>query len=285
MDKWEYIKTNYIDKGLKIFPIVRNGKTPLIDKWQEECSCDYFQVLYWYTNCKDCNWGLPCTPNNLFVLDLDVHDENKNGIDNFEKLFLDAQGVPYDDYDSDYYITSLMQSTPSGGIHLIFESDNQLKNVANGSNVFKDYPGIDIRTDGYIVIEPSVINDKKYTFLKHVTPSYNNVIIRERKLSKMPEFLKNFILENANLKNDSKKEPYKKPTSVEVGDRDNQLFSYINSIYYKTSLDFDEILCLALHFNENVLEKPFPEKTVKYKVRKVFEKSRDKYIVIKLYDE
>ena len=86
MDRWEYIKTNYIDKGLKIFPIVKNGKTPLIDEWQKECSCDYYQVLYWYVNCPNCNWALPCTPNNLFVLDLDVHDENKNGIDNFSKL-------------------------------------------------------------------------------------------------------------------------------------------------------------------------------------------------------
>ena len=38
--------------------------------------------------------------------------------------------------------------------------------------------------------------------------------------------LKRFILENVSLKNDTKKEPYKKPTNVECGDRDNQLFSY-----------------------------------------------------------
>ena len=268
MDKWEYIKTNYIDKGLKIFPIVKNGKTPLIDKWQEECSCDYFQVLYWYTNCKDCNWGLPCTPNNLFVLDLDVHDENKNGIDNFNKI--ETKLYSEDDM---YGIGYMIQNTPSGGRHLIFKTDDELKNVANGSNVFKDYPGIDIRTDGYIVVAPSSINDKLYKFEYYKYPT------------EMPYELKKFILENANLKNDSKKEPYKKPTSVECGDRDNQLFSYINSIYYKTSLDFDEILCLALHFNENILEKPFPEKTVKYKVKKVFEKTRDKYLFIKLYDE
>ena len=268
MDKWEYIKTNYIDKGLKIFPIVRDGKTPLIDKWQEECSCDYFQVLYWYTNCKDCNWALPCTPNNLFVLDLDVHDENKNGITSFANI----ETTLYKEDDL-YDINYMIQQTPSGGRHLIFKTDDELKNVANGSNVFKDYPGIDIRTDGYIVVSPSEIDGNQYKFGDIKTPAV------------MPLKLKSFVLENANLKSDSKKEPYKKPTSVEVGDRDNQLFSYINSIYYKTSLDFDEILCLALHFNENVLEKPFPEKTVKYKVKKAFEKERDRYIFIKLYDE
>lgn len=268
MDKWEYIKTNYIDKGLKIFPIVKNGKTPLIDKWQEECSCDYFQVLYWYINCKDCNWGLPCTPNNLFVIDLDVHDEHKNGIISLAKI----ENKIYDEEEFKR-VEYTVQKTPSGGRHLIFKTDDELKNVANGSNVFKDYPGIDIRTDGYIVVEPSFIDGKPYE------------ITEPRNPLPMPEKLKTFVLENANLKSDSKKEPYKKPTSVEVGDRDNQLFSYINSIYYKTSLDFDEILCLALHFNENVLEKPFPEKTVKYKVKKAFEKERDRYIFIKLYDE
>ena len=271
MDKWEYIKTNYIDKGLKIFPIVKNGKTPLIDKWQEECSCDYFQVLYWYTNCKDCNWGLPCTPNNLFVLDLDVHDDKKNGIDNFNRLI--NQNLDYGINMNLLDIYSVKQETPSGGLHIIYKSDDDLKNVANGSNVFKDYPGIDIRTDGYIVVQPSTINGKDYNFIEY------------HDICDMSPKLKNFILENANLKSDSKKEPYKKPTSVECGDRDNQLFSYINSIYYKTSLDFDEVLCLALYFNESVLEKPFSEKVVEYKVKKAFEKERDRYIFVKLYDE
>lgn len=268
MSNWDFLKKNYIDKGLKIFPIQPNGKTPLISNWQNDCSSDYFQVLYWYTNCKDCNWGLPCTPNNLFVLDLDVHDENKNGIINFQKIEVMLWGE--DEY---YDVEYMMQHTPSGGVHLIFKSDDELKNVANGSNVFKDYPGIDIRTDGYIVVEPSVINDKGYEFEHHKQPL------------KMPDKLKKFIIDNVSLKNDSKKEPYKKPTSVECGDRDNQLFSYINNIYFKTSLDFDEVLVLAKYFNDNILEKPFPEKTVEYKVKKCFEKDRNMYIHIKINEE
>lgn len=268
MSNWDFLKENYIDKGLKIFPIQPNGKTPLISNWQNDCSSDYFQVLYWYTNCKGCNWGLPCTPNNLFVLDLDVHDENKNGIINFQKIEAILWGE--DEY---YDVEYMMQHTPSGGVHLIFKSDDELKNVANGSNVFKDYPGIDIRTDGYIVVEPSVINDKGYEFEHNKQPL------------KMSDKLKKFIIDNVSLKNDSKKEPYKKPTSVECGDRDNQLFSYINNIYFKTSLDFDEVLVLAKYFNNNILEKPFPEKTVEYKVKKCFEKDRNMYIYIKINEE
>ena len=267
MNKWEFIKENYIDKGLKIFPVIPNGKTPMIEKWQEECSSDYFQVLYWYNSCPDCNWGLPATQNNLFILDLDTHDEEKNGVDNFGKI---CQKIYTDeDFDDD---NQCVQMTPSGGEHHIFVADDDLKNVSNGSNVFKEYPGIDIRTDGYIVVEPSTINDKRYAFetIDGCKP--------------LPMFgkLKQFILENANLKNSTNKQPYKKPTYVDVGDRDNQLFSYINSIYYKTRLDYDEILCLANHFNETVFEKPLPERDVRYKVKKVFDKDRSTMIFINL---
>ena len=268
MNKWEFIKENYIDKGLKIFPIVPNGKTPMIEKWQEDCSSDYFQVLYWYENCPDCNWALPATQNNLFILDLDRHDSKKDGVENFNKLINAYSNLPFDM--GVLELDTLKQSTPSGGMHIIYKSDDELKNVSNGSNVFKDYPGIDIRTDGYIVVEPSTINNVEYAFIEHCN------------IADMPEFLKQYILENVSLKNDSNKEPYKKPTSVEVGDRDNQLFSYINNIYYKTRLDYDEVLCLANYFNETVLEKPFPEKTVEYKVKKCFNKDRGTMIFIKL---
>lgn len=263
MNKWEFLKENYIDKGLKIFPIVPNGKTPLIEKWQEDCSCDFFQILYWYENCPNCNWGLPCTPNNLFVLDLDRHDKEKDGVENFEKILRDL--------DVDYHIT-MCQHTPSDGIHYIYKTDEELKNVANNSNVFKDYQGIDIRTDGYIVVEPSETEKGMYT------------IEDPKNINNIPEKLKKFILENANLKSDIKKQPYKKPKVVEKGDRDNQLYSYINNIYYKTRLDFDEVLCLANHFNETILEEPFPERIVKYKVRKVFEKDREKMVFVNIIE-
>ena len=84
----------------------------------------------------------------------------------------------------------------------------------------------------------------------------------------MPYDFKKYILENVNTNSHINKEPYKKPTSVDVGDRDNQLFSYINNIYYKTRLDYDEVLCLAKHFNETVFEEPLPIKTVEFSAKK-----------------
>lgn len=265
MNKWEKLNDNYLQFGLKIFPIKENGKTPLISKWQEDCSSDYMQVLYWYEHAKDCNWGLPATQNNLFILDLDVHDENKNGVNNFDKLLNDLN---FSDTEIDNF-SWLEQSTPSGGRHIIFENDEELKNVSNGSNVFEDYQGIDIRTDGYIVIEPSEINGKPYVF--DTIPS---------KPSKMPKKLKKYILENVGTKTEKKKTPYEKPKEVFKGDRDNSLFEYINNLYFKTRLDYDEILLLADNFNENNFDIPLPKRDVKYKVNKAFEKDRNECIFL-----
>ena len=167
---------------------------------------------------------------------------------------------------------TMYQCTPSNGLHFIYKTDDELKNVLNNSNVFKDYPGIDLRTNGYIVVEPSETEKGIYRF------EYNEFI------NEMPPELKQYILENVKTKNDSNKEPYKKPTNVEKGDRDNQLYSYINNIYYKTRLDYDEVLCLAKHFNETILEEPFPERVVEYKVKKAFDKDREKMIFVNLIE-
>jgi len=269
MSKWSFIKNNYIDKGLKIFPVIPNKKTPMIEAWQDDCSNDYFQILYWYNTDNNINIGLPATPNGLFILDLDVHDENKNGVDNFKKLINNISDLTID-IDIEDYCDTLIQKTPSGGLHIIYKTNERLENVVNNSNIFKDYPGIDCRTQGYIVVEPSHIDDNYYKF------------INNKDISDMPKELEDYILENVTLKDTIKNEPYEKPKSVEVGDRDNQLYSYINNIYYKTRLDYDEILCLANHFNETILEEPFPEKTVSYKVKKVFDKDRSTMLFINI---
>lgn len=259
MTKWSILNELYLNKGLKIFPIKENGKTPLISKWQEDCSADLFQVLYYYENAKNCNWGLPATPNNLFVIDLDVHDEDKNGVDNFEKL-MEEIGLKS--------IDTMTQITPSGGVHLIYQTNETLKNVPNCSNAFSDYPGIDIRTDGYIVVEPSSINGKEYKITNLIPPM------------PMPIVLQQYILENVGTKEERKKSQYTKPTEkIDIGNRDTALFEYITYLYYKTKLTYNEILILAKTFN-NDFTKPLPEKTVVYKVDKAFEKDRGECLYI-----
>lgn len=258
MNKWETINNLYISKGLKIFPVKENEKTPRISLWNIDCSGDLYQVLYYYENNKEGNWGLPCKENNLFVLDLDRHDDKKNGIKNFEKLCSDLNiEVP----------NTLIQETPSLGKHYIFKSDDDLKQVNGTANAFNNYPGIDIRNSNYIVVEPSQINGKLYKFINTIDPQ------------PMPQELKQYILENVGTKEERKKSQYTKPKEVYKGDRDNQLFQYINNLYYKTRLDYDEILLLANNFNDS-FDEPLSKKTVEYKVRKAFEKDRGECLYV-----
>lgn len=262
MTKYKILKTNYLDKGLKVFPVIENKKEPMIQAWQIDCSADKLQVSYWLDNAPNCNWGLPCSQNDLFVLDVDVH--NVNGLESAKKLLNDL-GIEE--------LDTLSQRTPSGGLHLIFKSDNDLKNVANSSNSFKDYPGIDIRTDGYILVNPSSINGVYYNF--------NDI---EKEIKEIPQALKDFILSQKGLNKTEKKEhvDYVRPDKVEEGGRDTALFEYINNLYFKTRLTYDEIVILSNNFNETVCDPPLPQREIKYKVKKAFKKDRGKCMFIRL---
>lgn len=263
-NKWDTLIKLYINRGLKIIPLRANSKLPAIEKWNEQCSSNAMQCLYWFENNHNMNWGLPCIENNLFVLDLDTHKIEENGIDNFKKLCNDL-GIEEP--------CTLKQRTKSGGIHLIFQSDDELKQVCGTANAFKDYPGIDLRNSNYIVVEPSVIDNVPYTFLNNMEPQT------------MPQKLKDYILNNAEKKSKEKK-PYVKPKeTVLTGNRDDQLFAYITNLYYKTRLDIDEISILAHNFNETMLDDPLSSKDVDYKVKKAFQKDRTKCLFIMLPDE
>ena len=264
MTTYKTLVDNFLSKGLKIFPVIENKKEPLISAWQLDCSCDKLQISYWLENAKNCNWGLPCSQNDLFVLDIDVH--NQNGFVSMKKLLNDI-GVKE--------INTLCQRTPSGGLHMIFKSDDELKKVLNTSNSFENYKGIDIRTDGYILVYPSKIDEKEYSFVN-----------TQQNINEMPLKLKEFILSQKKLNKEEKikQHEYIRPEKVEEGDRDNSIFEYINNLYFKTRLTFEEITLLANDFNENVCEPPLPKRTIKYKVNKVFKKDRGKCIFLKLND-
>lgn len=217
------------------------------------------QVVYWLNQVPDCNIGLPANENNLFILDVDVHDTN--GLESFDRLCKDLEIEEP---------KTLIQQTPSGGLHYIFKSDDELKDVLNNSNCFKNYKGVDIRTKGYIAVFPSKIKDKEYRFLNNYEPQ------------EIPQKLKDFILENVGTRKEIKNKTYERPVHVDVGDRDNQMFLYINDLYFHTRLNEDEIRILAEYFNESVFDKPLPASVINYKIRKVFSKDRGSCLYIKL---
>lgn len=121
----------------KVFPATitaDNKKIPLIRDWQNQASNDPNQIKQWMEFFRDRLklWGAPTGEiNNIFTLDIDT---KPGGVNGFETL--KARGIELPN--------TAWQSTPSGGMHLIFKYDPSLglRNTAN-----KEL-GLDTRASG-----------------------------------------------------------------------------------------------------------------------------------------
>jgi uncharacterized protein YuzE len=267
---FEVLKDYYIHNNLKLIPIKPNGKEPLINwKMNYETSTD--QVFEWLLEEPNLNWALPMNANDLFAIDIDMHGD-VNGIENFKRLCKDL-GIES--------IKTLVQKTPSGGYHLIFKSDEDLKKVKNSANTFNNYKGIDIRTDGYILVYPSKINDVFYEY-----KTDNKDIMPQ--IATMPSKLKEFIL-NSNVEyvektNTQRKtcDFYREGKVIDKGNRDTEMFMYITTLYNDTNLSYDEIRVLAYTYNERCFNPPLTTSVIDYKLRNCFKKDRDQIIILRI---
>lgn len=265
MNKYNFLCEKFTNHGYKIFPIKNNSKEPLIDRWQLDASCDSQQIMYWLEKGGSPNFALPAYANNLFIIDIDMHGD-VDGVSSFKRL-LSSIGLDR--------IDTLKQETPSGGVHLIFKSDEELNCVKNASNVFEEYPGIDIRTKGYILIQPSEINGVMYKLSGGV-----------EKIKEVPAELKDFILKYSKKPevNNSiiRSSFYEKGKKVDKGSRDDEIFSYMNYLFYNTKLGYDEIALLAHTYNKECFNPPLEESVIDYKLKKLFEHERREIIIVKI---
>ena len=168
---------------MKLFycKIVKNNKVPIKDeKFSDAKKLRKLSEI----DLRLYNVGLPCGPNNLIVLDIDVKDDGIVEWNNYISEF----GEPLTVY----------EKTPSGGYHYYFlhhsanytfeeiELINKLKNKSKYRN-----KGLDIRINngGYIVCDPSTIDGKKYEYIRKMdtTP-----------ILEMPLTLLNWLLEYEN---------------------------------------------------------------------------------------
>ena len=168
---------------MKLFycKIVKNNKVPIKDeKFSDAKKLRKLSEI----DLRLYNVGLPCGPNNLIVLDIDVKDDGIVEWNNYISEF----GEPLTVY----------EKTPSGGYHYYFlhhsanytfeeiELINKLKNKSKYRN-----KGLDIRINngGYIVCDPSTIDGKKYKYIRKMdtTP-----------ILEMPLTLLNWLLEYEN---------------------------------------------------------------------------------------
>ncbi len=152
----------FAGKGIPIFPLhtVRNGKCtcqkgetckspgkhPLYKNWKYEATTDSGKIKRVFLANPDANVGLTMG-GGLVGIDIDVKN-GKNGWVEWQKIL--------EQHQSDQVI-SLIQVTPSGGLHIILKVRDSSVIPGNSDAIAK---GIDIRSDGNLLVGGGSENDR-----------------------------------------------------------------------------------------------------------------------------
>lgn len=134
-----------------VFPCRPGAKVPATEHGFQDATRDPEQIRRWWTANPQANIGVPTgAVSDTYVLDVDGED----GVDDLVAL---GHGIP----------GTLTQTTPSGGLHLVFAYPAEVGNSAKklGAN-------LDTRGDGgYVVVGPSVVNGVRYRWVNRAAPA------------------------------------------------------------------------------------------------------------------
>lgn len=146
--------------GFKVFPLRENDKRPLFKgKAQTQGTTDLNQIRDIWTQQPNANIGI-ATGNGLTVIDVDT--VASHGVDG-ENSMLEYQ------VDNGFINETLEVTTPTGGKHYYYLTDNEYSNKAS------ILPGVDVRgLGGYVVGPGSTINGTLYEAKKLTEPQRAN---------------------------------------------------------------------------------------------------------------
>ena len=149
----------YVRFGLPVFPCKRKTKAPLVKKGFKAATRNEQQINDWWAEWPDAMIGVPTGPSSgIDVIDIDVKPQEF--IDGF--AFLPQWKS----------LSPVIVATPSGGAHLWFRSDGNVRNSTD-----RLAPGIDTRGDGgYVIVPPSRNMDRAgYEFLRGSIDEFNKL--------------------------------------------------------------------------------------------------------------
>lgn len=277
---------------LPVIPVFGYAKRPIVPWRQEETwikdidALEKQGELYEYINTKGEKKSGKITgiglitglPSGIMVIDLDRnHGENNvNGVESFEKL-LDS--IELTDEERNIVLNTYTVKTPSGGLHLYFKYRPGLKSST------KAELGIDLRTDGGIIIAPGSlrkINGNTLTYEIH----------NDSRIQDMPDKLFGKLGEiYGGSKTKDKREKTPKNNSGEKrkvkkryytdeieGGRNNALTSYLGKMVTQPMFrDGQTLLEQALLYNTAYLKPPLDEEEVSTIVNSVLSYAKPPY--------
>lgn len=136
----------YAAEGFHVFPCCQGKKTPLTENGCHDATTDLEQIRRWWGKWPRANIAI-ATGHGVVVLDFDVK-EGKPGRETFQELQVRHGSL-----------STLIATTPSGGWHLWFRTDHEIRNAVDL------LPGLDIRgSGGYVVVPPSMVDGKPYAW-------------------------------------------------------------------------------------------------------------------------
>lgn len=134
-----------LEKNLfPLVPLVNNSKIPIVQWKQEENQIKTKEEFEKISNIQYTGFSLLCGKlSGIMVIDIDRNhgDGSIDGAKSFNDLIKDLSKE-----DKEQILNTFSVTTPNGGTHLYFKYKEGLKNKANYA------PGIDIRTDGGLIV-------------------------------------------------------------------------------------------------------------------------------------
>lgn len=177
-------------RGFKVFPCRPNEKIPAVKNWNVVATSDESKVKSWFMN--DFNIAIHADEldgKNLVVIDVDTK-KDYNGFDTLSSL-----GIELPD--------TYSVSTPSGGKHFYFLSDEEF---ANGTKVLGK--GIDVRArNGYVMAPGSSIDGVEYTVDRNVSildlPDDIKYLLKKK-----VEYSRDYVIQDSEINSDYAKQRF-----------------------------------------------------------------------------
>lgn len=203
-----------------------------------------------FKNTKDLTgFALLCGEiSNIMVIDLDVNHGSTDGFESFKEFISELS-----EEEKEIIRNTFQVRTPNGGIHLYFQYKKGLKNKANY------LPGVDIRTEGGIIIMTGTKVKDRNGEIKEYKPLNNNLV------EKIPKGLYEKFLKLDKKKKDNKsiiaEDKKKEEKSIFAdGSRNDSLFKAVIKIISSSTIrDLNTIKDIARGLNQIKCVPPLEE--------------------------
>jgi hypothetical protein len=244
----DHIK-EYYDNGYSLIPLIKNSKTPCINwKQYQDKRAGFDDVLGWCMNFNNPNIGIITGGiSSLTVID----------VDDTSILTELIKQVPE--------ITGTTRVKTRRGYHYYF-SGNGINSTNNFLNI-----GVELKSGGYVVAPPSVIDDVSYTFeipLSEIKPLPKYLIEKEGYKAPDVEYKNRRVL---GLRYHGKKVDCIRQIlsrDLQVGERDSSLYILYNLLLQNDNTK-DHSKRIVIETNK-LLTKPLPGKEVEIIFKKVY---------------